>query len=68
VGLGFGCPARQTTPDFLTSMTAPSERVVRPGFENRVPRTAQDFYEAWKNSQAFEIFKQKFKVTIRITP
>ncbi|KAK6065954.1 ABC-2 type transporter [Seiridium cupressi] len=51
-GLGFECPARQTTPDFLTSMTAPSERVVRPGWENRVPRTPDDFAACWKQSQA----------------
>ncbi|KPM35009.1 Multidrug resistance protein CDR1 [Neonectria ditissima] len=48
--LGFDCPSRQTTPDFLTSMTSPSERVVRPGFEARAPRTPQDFAAAWKRS------------------
>lgn len=53
INLGFECPARQTTPDFLTSMTAPSERVVRPGWENRVPRTADDFAKCWKQSQAY---------------
>ncbi|KAM0287021.1 hypothetical protein ACHAQH_000706 [Verticillium albo-atrum] len=53
VNLGFECPARQTVPDFLTSMTAPSERVVRAGWEGRVPRTPDDFAEAWKASQAF---------------
>ncbi|EEY17830.1 multidrug resistance protein CDR1 [Verticillium alfalfae VaMs.102] len=51
--LGFDCPARQTVPDFLTSMTAPSERVVRPGWESRVPRSPDDFAAAWKASQAF---------------
>ncbi|KAL9949874.1 ZEB2-regulated ABC transporter 1 [Verticillium nonalfalfae] len=51
--LGFECPARQTVPDFLTSMTAPSERVVRPGWESRVPRSPDDFAAAWKASQAF---------------
>ncbi|CAK7227501.1 Multidrug resistance protein [Sporothrix eucalyptigena] len=50
VNLGFDCPARQTIPDFLTSMTAPSERVVRPGWENRVPRTPDDFARCWKES------------------
>ncbi|KAF5725187.1 ABC1 transport, partial [Fusarium mundagurra] len=28
--LGFECPDRQTTPDFLTSMTSPQERRVKP--------------------------------------
>ncbi|TEA10397.1 ZEB2-regulated ABC transporter 1 [Colletotrichum sidae] len=50
VDLGFECPARQTTPDFLTSMTAPSERVVRPGFEGRVPRTPDEFAACWNGS------------------
>ncbi|PNY28748.1 ABC transporter CDR4 [Tolypocladium capitatum] len=50
VNLGFDCPARQTTPDFLTSMTSPLERVVRPGFEGKVPRTPDEFAVAWKSS------------------
>ncbi|ETN39195.1 uncharacterized protein HMPREF1541_05418 [Cyphellophora europaea CBS 101466] len=48
--LGFQCPASQTTPDFLTSMTNPVERIIRPGFEGRVPRTAEDFARAWQQS------------------
>ncbi|KFY53333.1 hypothetical protein V496_07698 [Pseudogymnoascus sp. VKM F-4515 (FW-2607)] len=50
VNLGFDCPDRQTTADFLTSMTSSKERVVRRGFENRVPRTPDDFARAWQNS------------------
>ncbi|KAK1762467.1 putative abc transporter cdr4 protein [Phialemonium atrogriseum] len=50
VALGFECPARQTTPDFLTSMTAPSERVVRAGWEDRVPRTPDEFAARWRQS------------------
>lgn len=48
--LGFRCPERQTDADFCTSMTSPQERVVRPGFENKAPRTPQDFAAAWKAS------------------
>ncbi|OQE87608.1 hypothetical protein PENNAL_c0019G10752 [Penicillium nalgiovense] len=51
--MGYECPERQTTADFLTSITSPSERVVRRGFENRfVPRTPDEFASAWKNSDA----------------
>ncbi|KAI1821439.1 ABC-2 type transporter-domain-containing protein [Xylaria intraflava] len=50
IDLGFECPARQTTPDFLTSMTSPLERIVRDGFKGKVPRTPDDFAAAWKNS------------------
>ncbi|KAH6984470.1 ATP-binding cassette transporter [Ilyonectria sp. MPI-CAGE-AT-0026] len=48
VNLGFDCPARQTTPDFLTSMTFASERVIRPGCYP--PRTPDEFAAAWKAS------------------
>lgn len=54
VNLGFECPARQTTPDFLTSMTSPTERIVRAGFEDKAPRTPDEFAAAWKNSAAYE--------------
>ncbi|KZZ99461.1 ABC transporter ABCl1 [Moelleriella libera RCEF 2490] len=54
VNLGFECPARQTTPDFLTSMTAPLERVVRPGWEGKAPRTPDEFATAWKNSDEYK--------------
>jgi len=49
--LGFECPARQTTADFLTSMTSPQERVVREGWADRVPRTPDEFAQRWKDSE-----------------
>lgn len=49
--LGFECPARQTTADFLTSMTSPQERVVQKGWENKVPRTPDEFALRWKESE-----------------
>ena len=48
--MGFQCPDRQTTADFLTSMTSPQERVVREGWEGRVPQTPDDFAARWKES------------------
>lgn len=54
INLGFECPARQTTPDFLTSMTSPLERIERPGFEGKAPRTPDEFAAAWKNSAEYE--------------
>ncbi|OJJ45647.1 hypothetical protein ASPZODRAFT_98405 [Penicilliopsis zonata CBS 506.65] len=53
VDMGFQCPERQTTADFLTSLTSPSERIVRPGFEDKVPRTPDEFAAAWKRSDAY---------------
>jgi ATP-binding cassette subfamily G (WHITE) protein 2 (PDR) len=49
--LGFMCPEQQTTPDFLTSMTNPSERIIKPGWEDRTPRTSDEFAQAWRASQ-----------------
>lgn len=48
--MGFICADRQTTGDFLTSMSQPSERIVREGFEHTVPRTSVDFALRWKDS------------------
>ncbi|RYP73544.1 hypothetical protein DL771_003583 [Monosporascus sp. 5C6A] len=61
INLGFECPARQTTPDFLTSMTSPQERVVRPGFEGMVPRTADDFAQAWENSAEYKALQAEIE-------
>ncbi|KAI5864399.1 ABC-2 type transporter-domain-containing protein [Durotheca rogersii] len=49
-GLGFECPPRQTTADFLTSMTSPQERRVRAGYESKAPRTPDEFAACWKAS------------------
>lgn len=54
ITMGFECPERQTTADFLTSLTSPSERIVKPGFEHRVPRTPDEFAAAWKNSPEYK--------------
>ncbi|KAL8641845.1 MAG: hypothetical protein Q9228_001392 [Teloschistes exilis] len=55
VNLGFVCEERATTGDFLTSLTNPAERVTRQGFENRVPRTPDEFAEVWKKSEARQL-------------
>ncbi|KAM0756056.1 putative ABC transporter [Meredithblackwellia eburnea MCA 4105] len=47
---GYHCPPRQTTADFLTSLTNPTERIVEPGWEKRVPRTPEEFAKVWKES------------------
>lgn len=64
--MGWYCPPRQTTADFLTSLTNPSERKAREGFENRVPRTPEEFEKYWRESPDYknlqsEIFTQEEK-------
>lgn len=51
---GWFCPPRQTTGDFLTSVTNPQERSAREGFENRVPRTPEDFERLWRQSPEYQ--------------
>jgi ATP-binding cassette subfamily G (WHITE) protein 2 (PDR) len=49
--MGYWCPDRQTTGDFLTSLTNPGERVVKRGFESLVPRTPDEFANVWRHSE-----------------
>ncbi|KAJ7176335.1 ABC-2 type transporter-domain-containing protein [Mycena crocata] len=51
---GFECPARQTTGDFLTSLTNSAERIVKPGWEYRVPRTPDEFARVWRDSEDYQ--------------
>jgi ATP-binding cassette, subfamily G (WHITE), member 2, PDR len=59
IDMGYDCPSRQTTGDFLTSVTNPSERKVRQGFEGKLPRTADDFEKHWKESSHYKALKQE---------
>ncbi|KAL4900736.1 hypothetical protein BDW74DRAFT_92620 [Aspergillus multicolor] len=69
IEMGFDCPDRQTTADFLTSLTSPTERLVREGFEHLVPRTPDEFAERWRQSAErrrllddIEAFQNEFPV------
>lgn len=55
---GWYCPPRQTTGDFLTSVTNPVERQAREGWEARVPRTPEDFERLWLQSPEFKIVQK----------
>lgn len=61
IDLGFDCPTRQTTADFLTAVTDPHERKARTGFEGRIPHTPKQFEEAFKTS-AFYTTVEKQRV------
>lgn len=61
IDMGYECPARQTTGDFLTSVTNPLERRPREGFEDRVPRTPDDFEKYWHSSQAYTNLQAEMK-------
>ncbi|CAI4058482.1 hypothetical protein N7582_001118 [Saccharomyces uvarum] len=52
--MGYLCPPRQATAEFLTALTDPNGfHKIKPGYENRVPRTAKEFETYWLNSPEF---------------
>lgn len=52
-GLGFECPPRWTTPDFLISVSDPHARRVRNGWEDRIPRSGKQFQETYRKSDVY---------------
>ncbi|BGP36017.1 Multidrug resistance protein [Rhodotorula toruloides] len=57
VDRGFECPEQQTDPDFLTGLTSPAERRARKGWENKVPRSPEEFERIWKSSDEYRALK-----------
>ena len=54
IDLGFHCPERQTTADFLTACTDPLERRFRAGCESSTPKTAEELEAAFKKSSNYQ--------------
>lgn len=48
--LGFICDAAANQADFLTGVTIPTERVIKQGYEQRFPRTAEEIRAAYDQS------------------
>ncbi|ODV77050.1 multidrug resistance protein [Suhomyces tanzawaensis NRRL Y-17324] len=67
VRMGWECPQRQTTADFLTSLTNPAERVPLPGYEDSVPKTAKEFEQYWKNSPEYAALTKEIDEHIALT-
>ncbi|RKP37262.1 ABC-2 type transporter-domain-containing protein, partial [Dimargaris cristalligena] len=66
--MGFVCPGRQTTSDFLTGITMKHEAQVAPGMESAVPRSPEEFEARFRASSDYnrlsrEIieYKEEFK-------
>lgn len=58
--LGFQCEDRKSTPDFLTGITNPQERKIRPGVEG-VPINSVNLAAAYKSSSHYELAMQELK-------
>ncbi|CAO3635400.1 unnamed protein product [Cunninghamella echinulata] len=56
--LGYYCPPRKSTPDFLTGLCNPLEREIKSGFEHIVPTDAISFEQRYKESS---IYKEMMK-------
>ena len=54
IDLGYHCPERQTTADFLTAITDPIERKFREGYEHSTPKTPEDLERAFRNSSHYQ--------------
>ncbi|KAE8154353.1 ABC-2 type transporter-domain-containing protein [Aspergillus avenaceus] len=51
--LGFHCPDRQTTPDFLTSITSPAERTIREDYAGPLYLDAKSLEQAFRQSRYY---------------
>lgn len=52
--MGYECPPRQVTAEFLTALTdVNGYHKIRPGYENKVPRTAEEFERYWQESPEY---------------
>lgn len=59
VDMGWEPKPRQSTPDFLTSLSQPSERIAFKGREKDVPKTAKEFNERWRASDLYASLRQE---------
>ena len=61
--MGWDCQPRQTTGDFLTSVTSHLSRKPRPSYESRVPRSADDFEMHWKLSDEYAAVQREISLS-----
>lgn len=55
--MGYICPERETTADFLTAVTNPAERIINPEYTKRgirVPQSAKEMNDYWRKSDAYK--------------
>jgi ATP-binding cassette subfamily G (WHITE) protein 2 (SNQ2) len=62
IDLGFSAPERQTTADYLSSITDPGERQFRKGYEDRAPKTSVDLEAAFRQSETYKRVLQEVEV------
>lgn len=58
--MGYVCPSRQTTADFLTAVTSPSERILNREMIDKgvnIPQNPKDMYQYWLESSDYKSLK-----------
>lgn len=58
--LGFICPDGANVGDFLTGVTVPTERRIRPRYEMTFPRTPTALKAAYENSSIYEAMQAEY--------
>ncbi|KAL5322875.1 hypothetical protein ACEPPN_010854 [Leptodophora sp. 'Broadleaf-Isolate-01'] len=58
--LGFICADGANVADFLTGVTVPSERMIKPDFEKSFPRTAEDIKQCYAKSSIKSTMEGEF--------
>lgn len=59
--MGWLRESRQSSPDFLTAVTSPADRKVKPGFVARVPRSPDEFEHAWHSSNSYKTLQNEIR-------
>lgn len=57
--MGFVCGRGANIADFLTSVTVPTERSVRPGYEDKIPQTISDFEKRYNESSICKAMREE---------
>lgn len=60
--MGYYCPDRQTTADFLTAVTSPAERIINEEYTKKgihVPQTAKEMADYWLKSENYRVLMQQ---------
>ena len=56
--MGYLCPPRQATAEFLTALTDPNGlHLIRDGYQHKVPRSPEEFESYWLNSEEYRQLK-----------
>ena len=65
IDMGYQPANHQTTPDFLIAVTDPNARTTCARYENRVPRTPDEFAEYYRKSNVWQVNGEDMKAYLR---